>query len=282
LSGFDPLFLLPLQLAFSVLFLLVAVRVRGERVAWSPQMGRLALLGVLNPGVSYALSLAGLAMISASLSVLLWAAEPLLILLIARLLLGDRISAPLAAVIAISSAGVILIVHQDSTRGAGLGVSLTLAGVASCAVYTVLCRKWLLNDATLPVVLIQQLSALTFALALAGAGALAGVARRPTGISATVGAAAIGSGVLYYALAFWLYLSGLRRVPAAVAGAFITLVPVFGVATGYLMLGERLATSQWIGGSIVLAALTTLALRPRPKASTVVQAGPTQTPATDR
>jgi hypothetical protein len=47
LSGFDPLILLPVQLTSSVLFLLVAVRVRGEAVIWSPQMGRLALLGVL-------------------------------------------------------------------------------------------------------------------------------------------------------------------------------------------------------------------------------------------
>ena len=45
-------------------------------------------LGVLNPGVSYALGLAGLARITASASALLWATEPILILLIATPVLG--------------------------------------------------------------------------------------------------------------------------------------------------------------------------------------------------
>ena len=46
---------------------------------------QLAWLGVLNPGVSYALSLAGLQRITASASALLWALEPILILALAWL-----------------------------------------------------------------------------------------------------------------------------------------------------------------------------------------------------
>ena len=53
---------------------------------------------------------------------------------------------------------------------------------------------------------------------------------------------AAASGILYYGLAFWLYLTGLQHVTASYAGAFLPLIPVFGVTAGYLA-GERPATS---------------------------------------
>jgi drug/metabolite transporter (DMT)-like permease len=60
--------------------------------------------------------------------------------------------------------------------------------------------------------------------------------------------------MLYYALAFWLYLTGLRRIPAALAGLFLNLIPVFGVTTGYL-LGERLGFLQSLGSGLIIAAV---------------------------
>lgn len=49
------------------------------------------------------------------------------------------------------------------------------------------------------------------------------------------------------------------RVSASVAGSFITLVPVFGVAAGYLA-GERLAARQWVGATVVVIAAAVVAL----------------------
>lgn len=260
LDEFDPLVLLPIQLAVSVMFLLLVTGVRREPVVWNRQTRRLAVLGLLNPGASYALSLAGLALVTASLSVLLWAVEPLLILLVARVVLGDRITPPLAGSLLAATAGVVLVVHQGGTRGPGTGVLLTLAGVLACAVYTVLCRSALLDDATVPVVLVQQAAALCLAVVLAVGGVMTGLVSDLGPVSPGGWASAVGSGVLYYAIAFWFYLSGLRRVPAAVAGAFINLVPVFGVGAGYLLLGDRLTARQWAGAVVVLVAVATLAL----------------------
>ena len=59
-----PLTLLPIELTVSVAVLLAVARVSGQRVMWSPEMRRLASLGVLNPGLAYALSLAGLARVN--------------------------------------------------------------------------------------------------------------------------------------------------------------------------------------------------------------------------
>ena len=56
----EPLTLLPLELVVSVAVLALAMAIGRERVGWSPETRRLSALGVLNPGLAYALSLAGL------------------------------------------------------------------------------------------------------------------------------------------------------------------------------------------------------------------------------
>ena len=72
-----------------------------------------------------------------------------------------------------------------------------------------------------------------------------------------LGAAA--SGVVYYGAGFWFFVTGLRRVPASVAGSFLPLIPVFGLAAAYLV-GERLEPRQWVGAVVIVAATTWVAL----------------------
>jgi probable blue pigment (indigoidine) exporter len=255
-----PLTLLPVQLAVSVAVLLLVTGLRRQPVRWSPQLRRLAALGVLNPGVAYALGLLGLAHITASLSVLLWAVEPLLIVLLARWLLHDRITRPAALAMACAVGGVLLVVAQGGAGGAALGVALTLAGVAACAVYTVICRRLLADDAALPVVMVQQASALIFAIGLFAVANVAGWAPGLGHVSGRGWVSAVASGASYYAVAFWLYLTGLRQVPASVAGVYLTLIPVFGVTAGHLLLSEHLAPRQWLGAGLVIVSVAALTL----------------------
>jgi probable blue pigment (indigoidine) exporter len=260
-----PLTLLPVQLAVSVGVLLLVTALQRQPVRWSPQLRRLAALGVLNPGVAYALSLFGLAHITASLSVLLWAVEPLLILLLARWLLHDPITRPAALAMICAVGGVLLVVAQGGAGGGALGVALTLAGVAACAAYTVICRRLLADDAALPVVVVQQGCALVFAVGLFAAVTFAGQAPVLGHVSGWAWVSAVASGALYYAAAFWLYLSGLRQVTASIAGIYLTLIPVFGVTAGHLLLSEHLGPRQWLGTGVVIAsvaALTVLSARP--------------------
>lgn len=260
LGDIAPLTLLPIQLLASCAFLVLVSRLSRTRIIWSPQMRRLTALGVLNPGMAYALALLGLSSISASMSVLLWATEPVLILLLAVALLRERVSPVLVGSMAVAVLGVLLVVYQPGASGSGLGVVLLLAAVAACASYTVLTRRLVLDDASLSVVLVQQAAALGFALLLLAAVQLAtGDALVAASLTATDWLTAASSGVLYYGVAFWLYLIGLRQVSAVVAGAFITLVPIFGVAAGYLV-GERLTSRQWLGGVVVVAAISVVAV----------------------
>jgi drug/metabolite transporter (DMT)-like permease len=256
-----PLTLLPAQLGVSCAFLVVVALVRREPLIWTPSVRRLAALGVLNPGIAYALGLIGLTTISASMSVLLWALEPVVILLLAALVLHERIPAALAVTVAVTISGALLVVYQPGASGDAFGITLTLVSIGFCALYTVLTRRLMLDDSSLAVVLAQQVAALVFTVVLASVVELAGgpgwnLAGPGTGT--WLGAAV--SGILYYGLGFFFYVTGLRHLPASYAGAFLPLIPVFGVAAGYLI-GERLEPRQWLGAIVIVAATAAIAVR---------------------
>jgi drug/metabolite transporter (DMT)-like permease len=262
----SPFTLLPLQLAASLVLLSVLMRMAGMPLRGSP--ANLARLGILNPGIAYALGLAGLTWISASLSVLLWALEPLLILLLAGIFLREGITGRLVALSLVAALGMALILFDPASGGQWPGIALTLLGIGCCAAYTIVARRFVAtSDSTAQVVLAQQAYALGFAMLVgaiaAVAGGSAGLGVSPVGL-----ASAVASGVLYYAAAYWFYLSALRRVPASLAASSFYLIPIFGVAGGALLLGDRLDPIQWLGVVTVAAAVALIVSRP------VAAAGP--------
>jgi drug/metabolite transporter (DMT)-like permease len=252
-----PLVLFPIQLTSSLVVLALLMRRAGLPLLGSPRL--LGRLGLLNPGLAYALGLIGLTYISASLYVLLWALEPLLILLLAGIFLDEGITRRLVLLSATAAAGMGLVVYDGSTAGQWPGVVLVLAGVACCAAYTVIARRWVAtSDSTAQVVLSQQAYALAFAVVVALAAGLLGGGLRWSGVSTTALVSAVGSGLLYYAAAYWFYLSALRRVPASLAATSFYLIPVFGVVASFGLLGERLAVGQWVGVGIVVVAILSI------------------------
>lgn len=253
-SEIPPFALLPIQLATSLTLLGILVRAIGQRRSWTPERTRLALLGFLNPGLSYALGLIGLTHITASLSVVLWATEPVMILVLAAWVLRESITTPIAVAASVATIGVFLAAVESDTTGNFLGIAFTLAGVAACAMYTVITRKWMNDDSTLTVIAAQQVCAFIFALIVLAIFLMTGEPVAIASWSSGAWVSAVASGLLYYALAFWLYLTGLRRIPAALAGLFLNLIPVFGVGTGYLI-GERLSSFQSLGSVLIVSAV---------------------------
>jgi len=83
---------------------------------------------------------------------------------------------------------------------------------------------------------------------------------------------AVGAGLwillVFYALAasiwtVWLWMTGLRTIPAAQAGVFTVLLPVSAALTGVLVLGERMGALELLALAIALigVALATLPAR---------------------
>lgn len=266
LDQFEPVPLLIVQLSVSVLAVALLHWWHARRITEQPSQRpgvRAAALGVLNPGIAYALGLAGLATIAASTAVVLWASEPALIALLAVVVLRERLTAMLSVALMIALGGMVLVVYSGDLDGNGVGVALTLGAVLACAIYTVLARILVVDSSAIRVTLYQQVAALAFALVFAGVvlvavdGAWVGLGE----VTVSGWVTALASGVLYYGLAFAFYLTALQHVPASVAGLFLTLVPVFGLA-GAIVTGESLEPHQWLGaalvvGSVALVAATT-------------------------
>jgi drug/metabolite transporter (DMT)-like permease len=71
---------------------------------------------------------------------------------------------------------------------------------------------------------------------------------------------AVISGLIYYALAFWFYISGLRQMSASEAGLYLNLIPIFGVGGAYIFLGDRLTPLQWMGAICILLAVLAISV----------------------
>jgi drug/metabolite transporter (DMT)-like permease len=266
LDHLSPITLLVMQLAPSVVVLWLVVLAKGVEPTPVRILGPLALLGLLNPGWSYTLSMLGLARTTASVTTLLWAAEPVLIVALAWAILGERPTPRLMATVAVATGGIALVSGFPATDlthgGGGYGSVLILAGVLCCAIYTVIARR-LAADPLLTVA-IQQSVALAWAAALWPLEPGAGVRAAFLALSPEIALTAMVSGLIYYAAAYWLYLFAFRSMPASVAGAFFNLVPIFGLGAAYVFLDERLASTQWVGASLVLLAVAGLMRLPSP------------------
>lgn len=263
LASLPPISFLILQLAPSVLVLwLVLLATRRPWVA-RRDLPAILVLGWLNPGLAYTLSMLGLARTSASVAMLLWAAEPVMIIVLAWLFLRERLRPGLVG-LAILAAGGVLLVSDVLALGpsavpTGHGYALVLGGVLCCAVYTVLSRRVVATADPLVIVAVQQSAALAWVAAIwpLEGGTPADLLALP----ARDIAAGAASGLIYYVVAFWFYLRGLRAVPASTAGMFFNLIPVFGIAAAYVFLDERLTAPQWAGAAIILAAVLALLKR---------------------
>ena len=179
------------------------------------------------------------------------------------LVLRERIPLTLAVTLGVAISGALLVLYQPGASGEAVGITLTLVSIGFCALYTVLTRRMMLDDSSLNVVLAQQAAALVFAVALASVVELAGgTGWDLAGLGAGAWLGAGISGILYYGLGFSFYIAGLRHLPASYAGAFLPLIPVFGVAAGYLV-GERLEPRQWLGAVVIVAATAAIAAKHR-------------------
>ncbi|MFG1420186.1 DMT family transporter [Roseixanthobacter liquoris] len=265
-----PFTMLALQLAGSVGFLAMAFLLRGGRLPGGGRALSVAWPGLLEPGLAYGVSVPGLALTSATNATVLNTAEPVLICLLAFVLLGVRTSAWVLGCSAFAMVGVLLVtLSGDAGGGEGAagdlrGDALVFLGTAFAALYVVASSRMVAGLPTLTLALLQQTVGLLFALGLLAVALATGWERWEAPPLGAV-LVAVLTGVVQYAMAVWLYLTALRSLPAPVAGGFLALIPVFGVGGAVLLLGERLAPMQMLGGALVVAAMVAMAARRDPR-----------------
>jgi len=236
LAHFSPLGLLLVQLIASVLaLLLLALPHRPWRYLSSarfPALGRAAWTGLLEPGLTYSIGLWGLSLTSAGNAAIIGATEPILIVLLVWLLFKKRPSGKLTLCIGVAAAGLVLIASDSGTGSGNALAQKSLAGDALIVLSTLFAASYVVFSSRLaahfPAAVLasaQQIVGLAYAAALVAAASLGGLLEPSlTEPSVRLLAYAALSGVVQYALAFWLYLIGLKQLSASAAALWLTLI----------------------------------------------------------
>lgn len=249
-----------LILAPFVLPRLIAKR-RDALAAWP----LLLLLGATGMAICAAFINVAVATTTMTNAGLMQAAAPIMILLFAAALYGDRIGWRQTVGIALAVLGVAAIVTRGRP-GALLALDVTvgdlwvIALTVAWGVYTVLLRK---KPAAFDMTELFALCCLTGMLALAPFYVWEIVAVGPTPATAQSFAAIAFVGFVPSILSYLSYAGGIAIVGPARAGPFLYLLPVYAALLGWALLGERLAAFHAAGGALILGGVWLASARGR-------------------
>jgi len=260
LTDFSPPGLLLVQLIASVLTLLLLALPQRPWRYLSPPLARASWTGLLEPGLTYSIGLWGLSLTSAGNASIISATEPILIVLLVWLLFGKRPSARLALCIVVAGAGLALIGADSSSDGSAkslAGDALIVLSMVFAASYVVFSSRLAAHFPAAVLASAQQMMGLAYAALLYFAADWGGLLSQSLAQTdpALLGYAAL-SGVVQYALAFWLYLIGLKSLSAGAAALWLTLTPIFGVGGAYVWLGEIPTVPMLLGMVLILGAVS--------------------------
>lgn len=257
LTHLPPFTLIVTQLMASIAFLWTAVVLRRRPVTLDAAGRRAALSGVLEPGLAYAAGTSGLVLTGAAHASLIAATEPLLIVLLAWTLFRHRPEPRTLAAICVAVIGIAMVtVDGNDTTTSLLGDALIVLATLFAALYVTVTSRLATRVEPLPLAALQQSVGLAFTSLLLLAAYAGGFEQVDlVAIPADAWLLAIASGLVQYALAFWLYLIGLRVLPVASAALYLALTPVFGAGGAVLFLGERLTLVEMLGCALVIGTI---------------------------
>ncbi len=238
--------------ALSLLVLLPVMR----RPWRPPTIGLTAAVGLLQATgfaglISWALQSGG----AGKTSVLAYT-MPFWLLLLARAFLGERLRRSQWLAVGLAFAGLVLALEPWRLHGVAsslMAVGAGLSWAASAVLVKVLQRRhtvdllsftaWQMLFGSIPLVVIALLTY-----------------TGPPLWTASFSAALVYNIVLGTALAWLLWLYILRTLPAGSAGMSTLAIPVIGVISAWLQLGERPGGAEALGMALIVAALCLLAL----------------------
>lgn len=265
LLNFPPSHLVILQIAASTAVTWV-VLLKDEHVEIGGDTFGAFSLGLLHPGLSNVVGLIGLAHLSASFSSIIWALEATLTMLVAALVLSERMRLLDIVFSAIALAGICIIAASSERLTPSvsiLGMVQTLFAVLCCAVHAVMSRHFAAaTKANLLLVLAgQQAVGLAFcAIALPLHWSFANTA--PMGaVDVQSWCLILVTGIVKFLVATGLYLAALSKLTAGQAGSYLILTPVFGLLAASLLLAEHMSPIQWLGALTALFAVALVQIR---------------------
>ncbi len=250
-----------LGLGSAVLFALL--RVGGQPLAVPRgQWMRLAVLAFFNITLWNVLIAFGLTMIPSGRAAILAFTMPAWAIPLSMWLLGERLTAAKAAGLALGMGGLALLVGDSiaDVDAAPLGSLLILGAALSWALGAVLQKRY---PMTMPagaytawILLLGGVPIFTCAVLFDDWHALTRVSLRPAlGLAYNV--------LIAFAFAHWAWIKIATSVPVAVFSLSTAMIPVVGVFSGMLALGERPTWAEYAALVLVLGSLLSVMLPAR-------------------
>ena len=252
-----------LTLPFAALGMLAVARLTGDsiripRALW----GKVALLALFNIACWNGLLLFGVRQLPAGRSAILAFTMPVWSVLFSLVLVSESLGRRRVIGLLLGMLGMALLLDDDIRhfQRAPTAALLILGAAIGWAVGTVLLRKWHLP---LPQ---NTLSGWMMLLGWAPLALLAPLFDpQPLAMpSATAWFAILYNIFLAGTLAHWAWYTLVRTLPVAVSSMASLPVPIVGVFSGMLVLGERPGPSEWIALTLVVAAMVAALWSPKP------------------
>jgi probable blue pigment (indigoidine) exporter len=225
------------------LILLAFSRTLPKGVWW----GRALVLGTLNIGAFFVLVYVAAGRLPGGLAATLTATSPILMMLLAWLLIGERPRLFSLASAVVGLGGVALLVLRASTVVDPLGIAASVAAVTMASLGFVLVKRWRSSVSLTTMAAWQLVSGglllLPVALLVEGA---------PPHLDAVAWGGFAYLGVISTGLAYVVWFRGLRRLEAGAVAMIGLLNPVVGVLLGVIFSSEHFGGYQLLGLALVL------------------------------
>jgi drug/metabolite transporter (DMT)-like permease len=227
------------------------------RVPW----GQLLIYSLLVSAVYQLCFLMGVSRTTSGNTALIIATVPLWTALLARAFIGERLQWIAWVGLAAALAGTIVVALQKGDVAVSgqhlLGNLIVLCSAITWAASAVYGRPLLRHTSALQLSAAASLVALPVHILFASPFYAANL---PALKSTELWLIILYSGVLSSGLALPMWNFGLRHAGAAHASVIQNLVPLFAIATAWMMRGEPVTAAQLIGGALILGGLVTMRL----------------------
>ncbi|MET0970275.1 MAG: DMT family transporter [Tardiphaga sp.] len=256
-----------LRSAGALLVILTIARVRGVRMFERDGTLPAGLFVGAVFGIEFLLIYHGLELTSASRAVIFLYTMPFFVALGAYLFLGERLRATQWAGLAISFAGVAVAIglpQPDVTAGVPTGDLLIVAGALLWAATTIIVKATTLRHSAPEKALGYQVG---LSIPILGVAAVVSGETIPQMPGALTISLLLFQAVWVVGITFVLWLALIKTYSASKLSAFTFITPLFGVAAGYLIMGDHLTPAFGAAALLVIAGLV-LVNRPGKAAAT--------------
>ncbi|WAH42379.1 DMT family transporter [Alicyclobacillus fastidiosus] len=252
LQNIEPLALVWLRYVVTLFALAISILATKQswRVSWR-HVPLVVVIGVVGYAVSIWTQFLGTKLSTAQMGAMITSATPAFMVVFGRILLSERITLRKAMSVGLATIGVLLIVGIG-----GFSHSYQLGGVILC----IAALTWALMSVFVKLVPsgYSQLTITLYGILVATVCITPIAVKQMVDVSpSTWLQPSLWGGVLYLGVvstagAFFLWNKGLQLVDASSGGLYFFFQPLVGTFLGWLILGEVVGLSFWVGALLIL------------------------------